>query len=55
MIQWLNNFMTLKMSRVNLIKKFQSSVIDIVRNKSFWLDFANHVISFNQSDCIISD
>ena len=39
----------------NLITKFLSSIIALRQNKPLWLDGASHVMSFNQSECIISE
>ena len=44
----------IKPLKANLINKLQNRVITIIWNKAFWLDVTNHMMCFNQSECIIS-
>ena len=37
----------------NVINKFQSGIITLLRNKALWLDVASLTTSFIQSECII--
>ena len=41
-------------SSANLIKKIQSRFIILLWNEALQLDGASHMMSFNQSECIIS-